>query len=174
MIQTHQNVLVVWSDASGSWGCGAYWENKWFQLRWEDHPSFRDACIAAKELLPIVVAAAAWGASWKGKRIQFNCDNMVVVSVLSSGYCKEKSMAHMLRCLFFLEARHDFSIIALHVPGKDNRSADALSRNELSIFLQLTPSALPAPTPVPHRVVEGLLSLQGWTVAGWIKWSNII
>ena len=174
MILVHQEVLQVWSDTSGSWGCGAYWENKWFQLRWEDYPGFINACIAAKELLPIVAAAAVWGAGWKGKRIQFNCDNMVVVSVLSSGYCKGKFMAHMLRCLFFLEARHDFSIVAKHVPGINNQPADALSRNEFSAFLQLIPSALPAPTPLPPEVVEGLLTLQGWIVASWIKWSNII
>ena len=132
------------------------------------------ACIAAKELLPIVAAAAVWGAGWRGQRIQFNCDNMAVVSVLSSGYCKERFMAHMLRCLFFLEARHDFSIVAKHVPGINNWPADALSRNELPVFLQLIPLALLAPTPLPPKVVEGLLTLQGWTVAGWIKWSNII
>ena len=174
MIRVQQEVRQVWSDASGSWGCGAYLENKWFQLRWEDYPGFKDACIAAKELLPIVAAAAVWGAGWRGQRIQFNCDNMAVVSVLSSGYCKERFMSHMLRCLFFLEARHDFSIVAKHVPGINNRPADALSRNELPVFLQLIPSALPAPTPLPPKVVEGLLTLQGWTVTGWIKWSNII
>ena len=25
---------VVLSDASGAWGCGAYWHPSWFQLRW--------------------------------------------------------------------------------------------------------------------------------------------
>lgn len=24
------------SDASGAWGCGGYWDDKWFQLAWED------------------------------------------------------------------------------------------------------------------------------------------
>ena len=24
----------LWSDASGSWGCGAWWDNNWFQLKW--------------------------------------------------------------------------------------------------------------------------------------------
>lgn len=79
-------------------GGGAYWEDKWFQLRWEDYPGFKDACIVAKEQLPIVAAAAVWGTGWQGKRIQLNWDNMVVVSILSSGYCKEKFMAYMLRC----------------------------------------------------------------------------
>ena len=26
--------VVVWSDASGSWGCGAYWGNQWCQVPW--------------------------------------------------------------------------------------------------------------------------------------------
>ena len=72
MIRVQQEARQVWGDASGSWGCGAYLENKWYKLRWEDYPGFKDACIAARELLPIVAAAAVWGAGWKGQRIQFN------------------------------------------------------------------------------------------------------
>ena len=49
MIRVQQEVRQVWSDASGSWGCGAYLENKWFQLRWKDYP-----------------AAVVWGAGWRG------------------------------------------------------------------------------------------------------------
>ena len=26
--------VVLTSDASGSWGCGAYWSTKWFQFAW--------------------------------------------------------------------------------------------------------------------------------------------
>ena len=51
----------VLSDASGSWGCGAYWKGEWFQVTWSNHLEFEQAPIAAKEMVPILVAAAVWG-----------------------------------------------------------------------------------------------------------------
>ena len=54
-----QPTHLTYSDASGSWGCGAFWGSKWFQIKWEG--SWSDMHIAAKELAPVVVAAAIWG-----------------------------------------------------------------------------------------------------------------
>ena len=53
----------VVADASGSWGCGAYSCRtlEWFQLPWPS--SWDGICIATKELLPLVIAAAVWGKS---------------------------------------------------------------------------------------------------------------
>ena len=53
--------IEIWSDASGTWGCWAWWNVDWFQIEWMDWPAFANASIAAKELLPITVAAAVWG-----------------------------------------------------------------------------------------------------------------
>ena len=47
-------------------------------------------------------------------------DNQAVVAALNGGYCREKLMAHLLRCLFFLEAKHELSLTAVHVRGVDN------------------------------------------------------
>jgi len=33
-ITTLQPQFTLVSDASGSWGCGAYWGSQWFQLQW--------------------------------------------------------------------------------------------------------------------------------------------
>ena len=56
--------ITITSDASGSWGCGAFWQQKWFQCSW--HTSWKTVDILAKELLPIVIAAAIWGKAWGG------------------------------------------------------------------------------------------------------------
>ena len=58
--------VSLWSDALGSWGCGAVWNDRWFQLSWQEVPEFEKAPIAAKELFPIVLAAALWGKEWGG------------------------------------------------------------------------------------------------------------
>ena len=55
--------LVVTSDASGSWGCGAWHEQQWFQHEWSHVEQQLD--ISVKELAPIVVAAVIWGEGGK-------------------------------------------------------------------------------------------------------------
>ncbi len=52
--------IIIASDASGSWGCGAFWDNAWFQLPWTEE--WTPWSIAAKELIPIVLACTIWGA----------------------------------------------------------------------------------------------------------------
>ncbi len=56
--------LEFTSDASGSWGCEAWFRSSWFQIPWDSQLD-----IATKELLPRLMACAAWGASWSGHRI---------------------------------------------------------------------------------------------------------
>ena len=61
--------------------------------------------------------------------------------VIASRSCRDTSMMHLLRCLFFLEAHYQFHIVAVHVPGKDNVWSDDLSRDRhLTI-----PTAIPPP-----------------------------
>ena len=51
--------LSVFSDASGSWGCGAYETTNWFSLKWDSR--LQPLPIATKELIPVIIAAAIWG-----------------------------------------------------------------------------------------------------------------
>ena len=47
-------VVEMASDASGSWGCGAWHGRSWFQVPWD--PRAQALSIVAKELLPIILA----------------------------------------------------------------------------------------------------------------------
>ena len=104
-VQAQNPRIEIWSDTSGGWWCAAIWEGQWFQIQWPDFPNFADTMIVAKKLLPIVVAAEVWGRFWAGCTLQCMCDNEAVVSVIRRGSGKDIHMVHMLRCLFFLEAR---------------------------------------------------------------------
>ncbi len=67
-MQTANPNVVVVLDASGSWGCGAYWGHNRLQLRWDDNMSTSELPIAFKELLhiPVVLAAVThWVGSGK-------------------------------------------------------------------------------------------------------------
>ena len=86
----------VVSDASGSWGCGAVFRGQWFQLEWKGLGSTQGYGIMAKELFPIVVAAAVWGPEWAGKTVRARCDNLAVVAMVNSGSCREAEDSVML------------------------------------------------------------------------------
>lgn len=163
--------IEIWSDASGSWGCGAWWNVEWFQIEWKDWPAFAGASIAAKELLPIIVAAAVWGPHWGGGSVVLcHCDNEGVVAALKGGYCKDPTLAHMLRCLFFLEAKFDLSLSAVHVPGIENGAADSISRNKLHVFFDLVPQAHQEPCSVPRELIHRLVIDTPWTSSIWKAW----
>ena len=164
----------IWSDASGSWGCAAVWDSQWFQVAWQNCEEFSEASIAAKEMLPILVAAAVWGRQWVGSTVLCNSDNEAVVAVLQSGSAKDKKLAHMLRCLFFLEAKFQFTIVAAHIPGAINVRADALSRNHIDVFFASSLQARPTPQAVPQDLVWGLIHPQAWTSPEWTSWFSTI
>ena len=159
---------TITSDASGSWGCGAFSGAVpyWFQLPWPQ--SWTAMSIAVKELLPVVVSAAIWGKDWSGSQVLFRSDNMAVVHVLNAGVARDQTMSHLLRCLFFFQAHFKFDCRARHISGKDNEAADALSRNQAALFLILFPQASPAPAPLPTALVELLTDTSlTWTSSRW-------
>ena len=158
--------VVVTSDASGSWGCGAFSDRQWLQLQWPSR--WASYSIAPKELAPVILAAAVWGKQWAGKTVLFRCDNAAVVSCLRKGSAKDKQMLHLLRCLAFLAAQYDFTFTSSHVPGVCNQAADALSRNKTDVFLSLCPQVSREPTQLPQCLLElAILQTPDWTSQPW-------
>ena len=67
--------------ASDAWDCGAWWHQRWFQLKWDEQAA--QLPIVIKEMLSIVTAAAMWGHECQGL-VTCHCDNHAVVAVLAS------------------------------------------------------------------------------------------
>ncbi|MBF2755157.1 MAG: hypothetical protein ISN29_07865 [Gammaproteobacteria bacterium AqS3] len=158
----------IFSDASGSWGAGAFisLDHAWFQLKWPKLWSSNN--IAAKELVPIVMAIALWGHRCAHSRISLYSDNLAVVQCLESGSAKDRILSHLLRCLFFFLARHQISYRAFHIAGRNNRAADALSRDDLHVYFSIFPQAPRTPTGFPQALTSLLLdSTLSWTSKSW-------
>ena len=165
--------IHVVSDASGSWGCGAYVDELWFQFQW---PAGMPEChISVEEMIPIVMAAMVWGSKWKGLLVRFQCDNSAVVAPLNVGAVCNDPLMHLMRCLSFVSAKFNFVFSSCHIRGIDNSLADALSCDNLPLFLHSRPQAQMTPTPLPPALQE-LLILQkpDWTSTRWIQlWTSI-
>ena len=102
--------IEIWSDASGGWGCGAWWGCNWFQVQWNDWPVFSNASIAAKELLLIIVAVAVWGPQWVGSSVLCHCDNEGVVTAVKGGYCKDPTLPPHVAVPLFLGSKVRFVV----------------------------------------------------------------
>ena len=159
------------SDASGSWGCGAWYNDSWFCLPWVE--SCTSLHITVKEMTPIIIAAIIWGHDWKGAQVTAFCDNTAVVAALNNRSSKEKHVMHMLRVLFFIEAHHQFKIAATHIAGSSNTLADHLSRNQLGLFFSMHKTAHSEPSYINPSLLQWLLdSQQDWTSPVWTQQFN--
>ena len=156
----------ITSDASGSFGCGAFSRPQgWFQLAWPEQ--WWGVDITAKELLPVVLAAAMWGNNWRRARVCFRCDNMAVVNLLKSCTSKDCVLMHLLRCLVFYAAYFRFDFVA-HVPGSHNTAVDAIFRNNLSLFFSLVPQ-IPRVL-IPPSLLDLLVHKRpNWGSAHWTR-----
>ena len=165
--------VTLVSDASGTWGCGAFCRERWFQLRWP--PALQESHITIKEMLPIVLAAAVWGKEWIGKSVMALCDNAAVVAIVNSGSSRDQEVMHLMRCLTFLKAKFQFSLFSSHIRGVDNDLADALSRDNKAYFLSHFPQAQQSPTILPASLLElTVIRKPDWISALWTDlWSDI-
>ncbi len=100
------------------------------------------------------MCSAVWGRSWQGTVVIFRSDNEAVVSCLSSKTAREPCLAHLLRCLFFFQARFEFEFKAQHIAGRRNNGADALSRDKLLEFFSLCPQAQLQQTLLPSSLTD--------------------
>ena len=105
LLSSLQNIspdFIIYTDASGSWGCGACFGRQWLQWQWS--PQWSPIPIMTKELVPIVLSCAVWGPQIARHTVLFRCDNSSVVAAVRKGSAKEANVMHLLRCLWFFTA----------------------------------------------------------------------
>ena len=118
---------------------------------------FKGLTIVHLEMLNILVAVKLFCSNWKGMSILIYCDNFAVVNVLRSGRARDPYLAACARNIWMWAATHDIHFTYTHVAGKNNRTADLLSRwwNSPSNVAELN-----VLVPNPIWVLAGLEALE--------------
>ena len=129
----------IQTNASGSWGCGAFFEGKWLQWQWPSKRLY--ASIMAKELIPITLCCAVWGPKLTRYKVLIHYDNLSLVNAISKGSSKEKDVMRLLRCMWFFTAYFDIDLHVEHIAGVYNTTANQLSRNYMQSFFSSHPQA---------------------------------
>ena len=106
-----------------------------------------------------MLAMAAWGSEWSNRQVVCHCDNQVVVACLKSRTSKCKGLLHLLRCQLLIEAQQRCYMHPLYIDTHSNYLADALSRNNLPLFLSKLPGADHHPTTKSLPLLDLLLDL---------------
>ena len=128
--------VFIETDASGSWGCGALFNNLWFQLQWSTE--WKPMDIMAKELVPIVLSCAVWGPLLPRKILEFKCDNQGLVDAINKGSSKEPVVMHLLGCLWFFSAFFEITIRAAHIPELlTQQQIGSLETKQLSFYIPI-------------------------------------
>ena len=110
------------------------------------------------------------GRSLAKKRIEVKCDNQSLVIAINKGTARDSLVMHLLRCLWFFTAIFDIDLIAMHISGIHNKTADMLSRNQLREFFAATPEASQFPTLLPLSLLNLIAPQQlDWTSPSFLQ-----
>lgn len=72
-------------------------------------------------------AAFHWAPIWANQHVIIHCDNKAAVHIINKGSTAHPLVMHALRQLFWLSAIYNFRFTAMHIQGKLNVVADAVS-----------------------------------------------
>ena len=143
--------LNLFTDAAGSLGFGAIFENHWCYGKWPVDWLHKN--IAFLEFYPIVLSLHLWGHLIRNCCILFFTDNEALVYIINKQSCRDKSLMSFVRKLVSVCLKYNIVFKAKHVFGVHNKLADSLSRLQIHIFKQLAPAYMnPCPSEIPHNL----------------------
>jgi hypothetical protein len=144
--------LKLYTDSAGnaSFGCGAYLDGNWAQMRWPGSWSNQEfmSDLSFLELVPVVMALFIWVSEFKNKTLLMKIDNQALVTIINKRTCKSKYVMQLLKLLVLLTMCINVQFKAVHLFGVNNELADSLSRFQMVRFRKVTPVASSTPADI--------------------------
>lgn len=138
----------VFTDSSGSHGFGGLHGNKWFYGPWP--PEFADINIAILEMYPIVISFMLWQDDLSNRKVTIFSDNHALVYIINKCSSKDPTIMDLVRKLIVVSLQNNIVFRAQHIPGKQNKAADALSRLNLQVFKEVAPQSEAHSSTIPN------------------------
>ena len=127
----------MYSDASKNInpGFGAICDSSWMYGSWEaGYIKSFDPSIEYLELFAVVCAVVTWIHRFRNKRVILFCDNKSVVGMVNKMSSSCKNCMALLRILILKGMMENVRVFAKHMPGKQNKFSDWLSRGQIDRF----------------------------------------
>jgi hypothetical protein len=113
----------LYTDASFK-GLGAYFNSNVYAYEIE----VDNGNIAFWEALNVLEALWTWADCFKHRTVHVFCDNSAAVAILQTSRGADTVLQAIARNVWLLSAMWDIRLIFEHIPVKDNKIADLLSR----------------------------------------------
>ena len=144
--------LNLYTDASGSIGFGAIFQNHWLMGKWPKQ--LVDLPITFKEIFPIVLAFEIWGAQFRNKCVTLHIDNAAAVYILNKQSSKDQYIMCLVRRFVLSCMRFNILTRCVHIEGRFNILPDLVSRFKVEEFHQLAPQMDREQTPIPNFLLQ--------------------
>lgn len=108
---------------------GAFFNGDWqYSVFSEDIPTAKNLHINYKEVCAAVQGVERWAPFWRDSNVVVHTDSTVTKAILNRGRSKHSFVNRLLRRMFWLSVKYNFSVRAIHVPGLINTFPDTVSR----------------------------------------------
>ncbi|VDI83287.1 Hypothetical predicted protein [Mytilus galloprovincialis] len=142
-IQRPNHFIRVTLDTAGNpdLGCGVYFAGRWAYFQWPSSWENPDdmADITFLELVPIVLSILLFKEDLHNKRIIFQTDNTAIVSILNKKSSKSRRLMELVRPFVLHTMLFNMQFKAVHIEGRSNFIADAISRKQWHKFRMVAP-----------------------------------
>ncbi|CAC5382689.1 unnamed protein product [Mytilus coruscus] len=156
--------IHLFTDSAGNpdLGCGVYFSGRWAYFQspcsWENTDLMAD--IIFLELVPIVLSILLFKEDLHNKRILFHTDNKALVSILNKKSSKSRRVIELVRPLVLHTMLFNMQFKAVHIEGRSNFIADAISRKQWHRFRMVAPQAETEATPIPDTFLQLISDLK--------------
>jgi hypothetical protein len=108
---------------------GMFWAGDWkYSVFEHDMPKADKLHINYKEVCAAVQSVERWADCWGNSQVIIHTDSTTTKAILNKGRSKNAFINGCLRRLFWLSARFNFTVRAIHIPGQINVIPDTISR----------------------------------------------
>ena len=109
--------------------CGVFWAGDWkYSVFHKDLPLASRFHINYKEVCAAVEGVKKWAQYWCDSTVIVHTDSTVAKAIINKGRSKNPFINSLLRSMFWLCAKYNFSVRAIHIPGLINMIPDTVSR----------------------------------------------
>jgi hypothetical protein len=150
--------LHIWTDASSSFGCGAYctelkefYSHQWTPTELTESVRAVRTSMPFLELRGVFLAVSTWAESLRHRNVAIFCDNAWVVNHVNKGFCREEHCLTTIRLMFMSMVNLECNIHLFWLDTDSNLHADLLSKGLVEQFLVTWTDFSATPPRIPSR-----------------------
>ncbi|CAC5357929.1 unnamed protein product [Mytilus coruscus] len=154
--------IHLFTAGSPDLGCGVYFSGRWAYFQWPSSLESTDvmADITFLELVPIVLSILLFKEDLHNKRILFHTDNKALVSILNKKSSKSRRVMELIRPFVLHTMLFNMQFKAVHIEGRSNVFADAISRKHWHRFRMVASQVESEATPIPETFLQLISDLK--------------